>query len=328
LLRSGNVPPQIVFEGNALADPSDNPSLKELISRQSWPETCTVPKAWLGSAVAIKDPTSATFLRQNGSNLLLVGHREEAALGVMANSLISLAAQHAPGEKGEKGTDPNCLDGPTDLRSPPDASHKLGLSPIPRFYILDGIRADAPEAGLWNRVQSALPHAVKIANPRETVEVLKEISAELALRQEQAHEYGQPIYLLIYNLARFRDLRKDEDYSFSSMDDSKQANPAKQFYNILREGPPLGIHTILWCDTYNNVSRFLDRQSLRDFEMRVLFQMNPTDSSNLMDTPEASRLGIHVAILYDEGQGRMEKFRPYGLPSKEWLALVKSQLPS
>jgi DNA segregation ATPase FtsK/SpoIIIE, S-DNA-T family len=37
-------------------------------------------------------------------------------------------------------------------------------------------------------------------------------------------------------------------------------------------------------------------------------------------------LGVHRAILYDEGQGRMEKFRPYGLPSAQWLAWVKEQL--
>jgi DNA segregation ATPase FtsK/SpoIIIE, S-DNA-T family len=291
--QRASVPP-IVFEGNVLANPSDNPGLKELLSAQLWPETCTASQAWLGSAVAIKDPTSATFLRQNGSNLLLVGHREEAALGVLANCMISIAAQHAPGA---------------------------------RFYILDGIRPDAPEAGLWRHLESALPHSMKIANPRGSADLLGEISAELVSRQEQSQEHGPPIYFFIYNLARFRDLRKDEDFSFSN-DAGKPLSPAKQFNAILREGPAYGIHTILWCDSYNNVSRFLDRQSLRDFEMRVLFQMNATDSSNLMDTPEASRLGIHVAIFYDESQGRMEKFRPYGLPSNEWLAWVKQQLQS
>lgn len=45
-----------------------------------------------------------------------------------------------------------------------------------------------------------------------------------------------------------------------------------------------------------------------------------------MDTPEASRLDVHRAFFYDEAQGRMEKFRPYGMPSGEWLAWVKRQL--
>ncbi|MGD0653338.1 MAG: FtsK/SpoIIIE domain-containing protein [Thermoguttaceae bacterium] len=303
--------PPIVFEGNVLANPVDNPGLKEVLTAPSWPETGPAQQAWLGSAVAIKDPTSAAFIRQNGSNLLLVGHRDEAALGVISNCIVSLAAQHSPGDgKGDGGKD----GGKGDIGA--------------KFYILDGIRADAPEAGFWNRLKSALPHSVKIATPRDTADVLGEISAELALRQEQSETHGPPIYLVIFNLARFRDLRKEDEFSFSSIDGGKPPSPAKQFNTIVREGPALGIHTLLWCDSYNNVIRFLDRQNLRDFDMRVLFQMNATDSSSLMDTPDASRLGIHVAIFYDESQGRMEKFRPYGLPSNEWLAWVKKQLSS
>jgi hypothetical protein len=314
-------PPPIVFEGNVLADPVDNPGLKELLTAPSWPETGPAQQAWLGSAVAIKDPTAAAFIRQNGSNLLLVGHRDEAALGVISNCIVSLAAQHSPGDgkvDGGKG------DGTPVEKGPVPFPASIGA----KFYILDGIRADAPEAGLWNRLDSALPHAVKIANPRETADLLGEISAELALRQEQSETHGPPIYLVIFNLARFRDLRKEDEFSFSALDGGKPPSPAKQFNSIIREGPALGIHTLLWCDSYNNVIRFLDRQNLRDFDMRVLFQMNATDSSSLMDSPDASRLGIHVAIFYDESQGRMEKFRPYGLPSNEWLAWVKKQLSS
>jgi energy-coupling factor transporter ATP-binding protein EcfA2 len=291
---------QIVFEGNIPADPNQNPSLQELLSTGKWPESCPAPQAWLGAAVAIKDPTSAALLRQNGGNLLVVGHREEAALGVLANCAISLAAQFPPGGK----------DG--------------GAA---KFYVLDGIRGDAPEVGYWNRLADSLPHGAKVANPRGTAELLGEISAELTAREAESREHGPPIYLLIYNIARFRDLRKEDDFSFS-MSDDKPVSPAKQFGTILKEGPALGIHTIVWCDTYNNVNRFIDRQTLRDFEMRVLFQMNATDSSNLMDTPDASRLGINVAIYYDEGQGRMEKFRPYGLPTPEWLAALKKQWPA
>ena len=74
-------PPPIVFEGNVLADPEENPGLKELLAGESWPETCPVPHAWLGSAVAIKESTAASFVRQNGSNLLLVGHQGRGGIG-------------------------------------------------------------------------------------------------------------------------------------------------------------------------------------------------------------------------------------------------------
>jgi hypothetical protein len=187
------------------------------------------------------------------------------------------------------------------------------------------MRADAPESGFWDRLAAVVPQPVRRAGVREAAALVAEIAAELAARQQAAHENYPPIYLFVYNLGRFRDLRKEDDYGFSS-GDQQPASPAKQFAAILREGPPLGIHTLVWCDTYSNVTRILDRHSLQDFEMRVLFQMNGNDSSALMDSPDAARLGVHRAILYDEGQGLVEKFRPYGLPSPEFLAWIKEQL--
>ena len=309
-------PAPIVFEGNVLADIADNPILKGIIEAADWPEITPATQAWLGSAVAIKDPTSAVFLRQNGSNVLIVGHREEAALGVLASCFISLAAQHAP----------TISPLPKGEGMPSSALPKGEGTGGPKFYILDGMRSDTPEFGFWKRLSDAVPQTVKIAGVREAPAIMAEIAADLASRQQGGHENSSPVYLLIYNLGRFRELRKEDDFAFSSSSDDQPANPAKQFSAILREGPPLGIHTAVWCDTYSNVARMLDRQNMQDFEMRILFQMNGNDSSSLMDSPEASRLGVHRAILYDEGQGLVEKFRPYGLPSAEYLAWVKKHL--
>ena len=62
---------------------------------------------------------------------------------------------------------------------------------------------------------------------------------------------------------------------------------------------------------------------MHDLSLGVLFQMGAADSANLMDSPEASRLGVHRALVYDEEQGEFEKFRPYGPPTPEWLAWVR-----
>src|SRR5262249_37168987 len=92
--------------------------------------------------------------------------------------------------------------------------------------------------------------------------------------------------------------------------------------------PVLGIHTVMWCDTLNNLQRTLDRPSMRELGMRVVFQMNVADSSNLIDSPAASKLGLHRALFFNEEHGGLEKFRPYGLPSETWLAGVGEQLTS
>lgn len=60
--------------------------------------------------------------------------------------------------------------------------------------------------------------------------------------------------------------------------------------------------------------------------MRILMQMSAADSSILIDSPAASKLGMHRALYYTEERGQPEKFRPYGLPTQDWLQAVCSHL--
>ncbi|HQY94522.1 MAG: hypothetical protein WAU00_07920 [Caldilinea sp.] len=77
----------------------------------------------------------------------------------------------------------------------------------------------------------------------------------------------------------------------------------------LRNGPEVGVHTIVWCDTVTNLNRTLERRLLREFALRVAFQMSAEDSSTLLDSPAASKVGPNRAYLYSEDEGRLEKFR-------------------
>jgi hypothetical protein len=120
--------------------------------------------------------------------------------------------------------------------------------------------------------------------------------------------------------------RADDDLGFGGFGEEKTVSPSKQFSMLLRDGPGVGVHVLVWSDTFNTVNRWLDRASLREMDQRVLFQMSANDSSNLMDSPAASRLGAHRAILYSEELGQQEKFRPYGPPDREWLAWVAERL--
>jgi hypothetical protein len=54
--------------------------------------------------------------------------------------------------------------------------------------------------------------------------------------------------------------------------------------------------------------------------------MSGADSSQLIDTPLASKLGPNLALFYNEEEGRTEKFRPYAWPSEPWLAWVRERL--
>jgi hypothetical protein len=303
LARARHRPPAspIVFEGNLPAIAARNPLLNPLLDAPAWPESPRVEQAWLGDAIAIKDPTSAVFRPQSGSNLLMVGQNDEAALAMLLMSGLSIAAQHPPRASG-------------------------GLS----FFLLDGSPVDSPLAGELGKLQDAIPHPVKNVSTRELPKVIGEIAAEVERRREQDVADLAPIYLLIYDIQRFRDLRKgDDDFGFSSsFGEDKPASPSKSFTTILKEGPAVAVHTLVWCDSVNNLNRTFDRTGLREFELRVLFQMSANDSSALIDSPAAGKLGPNRALFFSEEENRVEKFRPYGLPDPKWLERVTQQLRS
>lgn len=292
--------PQIVFEGNAPAEVQKNRPLHDLLTAEGWPAPSRRVSAWLGEPIAIKDPTAAHFRRQSGSNLLIVGQNDEAAMGMLTTALVSLAAQYPISNT--------------------------------QFYILDFSPMDALYADLLLRLVDLLPHPVQRGRRRELPGIIAEITAEVdrRLEEEETALWKRPAtYLLVYGLQRARDLRQEEDFGFSlgmPGDDETPPSPAQQFPTILREGPDLGVHTLVWCDTYTNLTRTLDRRALREFEMRAVFQMSAEDSANLIDMPAASKLGPYRALFYSEEEVRLEKFRPYNPPAEDWLAWVGERL--
>ncbi len=306
--------PPIVFEGNIPANPLNNHWLRRIVQTPTWNQKPVALKTWLGEAVAIKDPTTVTFRRQSGLNLLIVGQAVTATFGIVSTQLVSLAAQIAPRAAA-----------PTADETGETGASDYGSQPA-QFYIFDGSNEDSRESAAWRRLSELLPHHVKISGPRHAGQMLGEVAEEMK-RRETDDRAGEPMFLFVFNLGRFRDLRKDdEDFGFGGFDKKdKPVSAAKNFADLLRDGPSLGIHTIIWSDTYNNVHRWISSQTLREFEMRIVLQMSATDSSNLIDTPTASHLGTNRALLNLVEQGTLEKFRPYGTPSDEWLNWVETR---
>ena len=287
---------QIVFEGNLPAVPSKNHLLAGLLQAETWAEAPKADTAWLGDAIAIKDPTAAVFRAQSGSNLLTIGQNDAMAVGLFSMAVLSLAAQRDPGAL--------------------------------KLYLFDGTPADSQLAGTLGSLREAIPHPVTEVTPRDVAAVVTEIAAEIERRQQSGDSAEAPeIYLVVFDLQRWRDLRKqDDDFGFGGYGQEKTTPPSKLFATILRDGPPLGVHSLVWCDSLNNLNRTFDRQALREFEMRVLFQMSANDSSTLIDAPAASRLGPNRALYFSEEEGRLEKFRPYAVPDADWLNTVRQAL--
>ncbi len=288
------VEPTIVFEGNRPADQRENGALVDHI-QQSETHATNEPTLWLGSAVRIEPATQLTLRRQNGNNLAVVGQEEPLALGILASAVVALAAQ-------QRGAEP-CV------------------------TILDGTRADSIEQGAWPELAAALPGKVEVHGPSTAAETITRLAEEVERRSADANGAHPAHFLVIHDLSQLRNLRlTEDDFSFSATKNGKPTPPDKQFRTLLREGPAVGVHVLMWCDSYNGLTRFVDRLTLREIDYRVALQMSSADSTSLIDSPAAGRIGEQRAVFYRDDLGTHVKFRPYGRPTAEWLAWVSEHL--
>jgi DNA segregation ATPase FtsK/SpoIIIE-like protein len=283
----------IIFEGNAPADVRENDLLRAALDT---PPAATPPAArcWLGAPNSIKGPTEAVFQKQSGNHLLIVGQRDEAALSILGTSLLALAAQHPLGGA--------------------------------KFVLLHSANPGSPEADFIERIITAIPHEIVQARGQDIATVMNDIAAEMKARSsgEQAAD-APPVFFFIHGLHKFKKLRHEDDFSFSS-DPDAGADPGAQLNDLISEGSSVGMHILATVDTFNNVNRAMNRKALSEFEMRVVFQMSANDSASLIDSPKASGLGLHRALFYNEHQGTLETFRPYATPDAEWLREAAEKL--
>ncbi len=262
-------------------------------SRRNSCKPAAQPRIWLGAPNSIKGPTEAVFQRQSGSNLLIVGQSEEREMTLLAVALVSLAAQYPKGAA--------------------------------RFIVLDSSPPGFPERDFLERVIQTMPHEIVQAGNSNLAETMGALAEELKKRAADESAVAPETFVLIHGLQNFKKLRQEDEFSFSSSD-SGAVNPAAVLQNLISEGPAHGIHVIATCDTYNNVNRFLGRKTLTEFEMRVLFQMSASDSASLMESPDASTLGLHRALFYNDREGYTEIFRPYARPGNDWIEEVTRAL--
>jgi len=279
----------IVFEGNAPASIEENRLLRNLLRAETLAGAPAPPRIWLGAPNSIKGPTEVAFPRQGGRNLLIVGQGDEATSAVIAVSLVALAAQHARGSA--------------------------------RFVLFDGAPPDSAQALLLDRIVAAIPqHPITRTKADGIGDVMTSLAQELEGRAASEDSARAPaIYVFLHGLQRLKKLRFEDEFSYSLDERDAAPSPGAQFQRLLAEGAHVGIHVIAAVDTFADANRLLGRKALAEFELRMVFQMSAADSASLIDSTDASNLGLYRAILYNEREGQLETFRPYAPPTVEWI---------
>jgi len=283
----GNVPPTVELCGplNAWLNTSTDATRKPT-------DGVTI---WLGEPVAISAPTCVELRHASGQNILIVGQDEKTVDNLLACAIVSLGFR------------------PMAVSDQSDAPTRVTL-------LHDGRDAESRES--FDALGNLLPaNCLEIKADADCRELIERLYQEVVQREGDAVRASQgEEFLLIRNIGQFRDLRKDEDdFSLGGFGEPKAQTPASMFSDILKRGPLVGVHVVVWSDTFSNAIRWLSNSLLREFETRIAFRMNQTDSASLVDNPIAATMGPGRAIVYRDQTGTTEKFRPFAWPSSNWL---------
>lgn len=278
--------PKIVFDGNTPADINNCAAIGRLLDRQPAKGIPTRVDFWLGEPIDLEH-SALSLERRTGDNLLVIGSNQELAAGLFCVSLASLLLQY-PGDSVEVVV--------IDLM---DSASKF--TPIIDFF------------------RKSLPGGIEVVDGRSMTSPLSEVGEELDVHYRQ--EVGEDAsslrhrYIFVLGLQRARVLR---EANLSSGDD-EQDNDTLRLVRILSQGPELGTHLWIWCDTVSSFRERIGSDSLDKFQKRAVLQVSESDSYNVIGTYAASNLGGQRALLYDVQENKLSKVKPFGVPPARWM---------
>nr|MCU0689116.1 hypothetical protein [Phycisphaerales bacterium] len=157
---------------------------------------------------------------------------------------------------------------------------------------------------------------------------LAEVVALIEQRMNAPEQATKPHLLVIAGLERLPAFQHKEDAFDFSSDAPSTPMPDALLERIMRDGPALGVHTIITADTGATVTRSLRRKALAACDIRVCTQMSVNDSSAIVDSAAASRLGPNRILLVTLSTQQAEKLRTFSLPTDAFIASLPPYDPS
>ena len=279
----------VVYDGNRAATWTEENANRAV---QAAKRNINPDATWcvVGESVAISPAITFPLTNQAGRNVLIVGGVDAVAASVMSVMAASFV-RHSQSELPAKVFIAQAAK-PTDARA-----------------------LQLPER--WKR----FPCELKVAEGRAVDAMLKELHELLKVRIENPDDEATkvPVLINLIQLGRLRTLRREDEYGMGSFGDG-DLTPDKQLEEILRDGPSHNLHVVIWAENYSTVNRWLSRSAMREIEIRLLMQMGANDSTNLIESVAASRLGENVMLVHDEATGQSQGFRPFDFDTLDQLS--------
>jgi len=250
---------KFISDGDTNARIEKNNELKDNIINNSFVVSDKFSKIYIGEPSLIRPEHSKICIRKApASNLILVGDNVKSAISIIGLVNYQLIRQSTQQSK---------------------------------FYIIDCFNPGDDYEDCFNFAKNYFPDKLSVFKPQKTGTVIDEIEAELQQREEKYNEgevVDGRIVLSIVNVQSCRPLRKIDDYKESAI--------TKKLIKILKEGPELGIHVLLYSLTYQGISDILGTSVLNNyFESRIA--LDDGKSMSIITEQTSTKITDGMALL-------------------------------
>lgn len=269
-----------VFRANELPD-----FVSRRIEEQNYPsENPKQIGIYFGESITISDTdVNVQLKKEGGNNILIMGGEQDVAQRISYYATLSATAAY------------------TDIEAA-------------KFYVFNFIR-EVDKVSSMNAMISGSSSSVVFATKKnEVTETLKSLADEVRRRKAEDDQMAQHIFLSFYAIQFSTAFDPEVKGTFNTV---SQSEASKALEYILKEGPSLGVFTILQTDNLESIKPVGSNiQEL--FNYRIALQMSENESFKIVGSSLASQIydmkrpsSKFRAYCRDKVRNTDIKFKPY-----------------
>jgi hypothetical protein len=153
------------------------------------------------------------------------------------------------------------------------------------------------------------------AHHRRALDAVLRETAHLVAERIALNDYRSPGRLLVlFGVQRASEL-DPEDYDEDSLSNALQT--------IMRDGPEVGIHTVLVADGQSALQRRLGTGALDHVAIRIAGRLgSEQERQQILDAYQAIDIRPNQLVIFDRERDQRQKFRPYEPVTHGWLTVA------
>ncbi len=267
---------------------ADLPSFNTCLCAEQHQQLHTIPKevgVYVGESIAISPyHMYVPLTKDSNNNILIIGGKAEIAKGIAYHAMLSTILSHE------------------------EKSCKVALL---NFMVDDDPMQSMVQTELYNTVVGWAGVFEELKTTKDVKEVLECFKDEIEARKNDSSIPCEHIYINIFEFHRGRMF--DGTGSRGDM----QSECARLLEYIMKNGPMVGVFTILQVDNLTNLGRLgYGAQNL--FCHRIALQMSEKESDKIVGSSAANKLLVlnrpatnYRALYYNNVNNSITKFKPY-----------------